>query len=120
MREPKLRRVQRLSVKPKLLQYLAVRLSGAAVDRVAKESMSDRSHVHPDLMGAPGLEPAFDQGCVFQQLEPFPVSHRALAPVSLDDGDLLPIRGRARKRSVDGAAGGFRQTADDREIAAVD
>src|SRR5262249_55400043 len=31
------------------------------IDRITQERMPDRRQVHPDLVGAPGLQPAFDE-----------------------------------------------------------
>ena len=60
MGEAKLRRVQCLAMKAKLLQHLAMRLSRAAVNRIAEQRVADRRHVHANLVRAPGFEPAFD------------------------------------------------------------
>ena len=35
--------------------------SGLTVDRIADKGVANMHHVNPDLMRAPGLEPAFDQ-----------------------------------------------------------
>src|SRR5689334_14659210 len=120
MGETELRRVERLTLKPKLLQQFAVRLSRTPVDRVAHQGMPDRRHVDSGLVGPAGLQPAFDQGRVLQQLEPLPVSDGPLPATALDDRDLLPVGCRTGKWRVDGAFSGFRQTADDRQVAAVD
>src|SRR5690242_20466751 len=103
MGESELCRVQCLAVKPKLLQQFAVRLSGTAVDRVTEQRMTDRRHVHPDLVGAARFEPALDQRSVAQMLEPLPMCHCALPAISLDDRDLLPVGSRAGKRRIDSA-----------------
>src|SRR5580704_4463432 len=38
-------------------------LEAGAVDIVAQKRMPDGGEVDPDLVGAPGLQPAFDQAC---------------------------------------------------------
>ena len=79
MDEAKLGSVQRLTMKTKFLQQLAVRFSGSAVNRVADQRMADRRHVDADLVGSAGFQPAFDQRRITEDIQPFPVSHRALA-----------------------------------------
>src|SRR5260221_12412513 len=120
MGEAKLGGVQRLPMKLKFLQYLAVRLSWAAVDRVADQRMADRSHVDADLVGPPGLQPAFDESGIAHHRKPLPVRDRPLAAAAFDDRDLLPVHSRARKRRVHRTFGRLRHAVDDRQIAAVD
>ena len=62
MDEAKVRCVQRLPLEIQLLEQFALTFfARAAIDRIAEQRMADRGHVHPHLVGAPGLEPAFDQ-----------------------------------------------------------
>src|SRR5690348_13075553 len=112
MREPEFSGMQRLAVKLQFLQQLAVRLSGAAVNRIAEQWMTDRGHVHADLVGSASLEPAFDQRGLAQRLQSFPVSHRPLAASGLDNGDLLAVGCRASERGINDAAGRLRHPAD--------
>ena len=65
MGETEFCRMQRLPMKLQFLQYLGVRLSSTTVNWVPKQRMTDRSHMDADLVSPPGLEPAFNQGCVF-------------------------------------------------------
>ena len=88
-------------------------LARAAIDRIADQRMADRRHVDAHLVGAPGLEPAFDQRRVAQHVEPLPVGHRALA---LARGSTIAIflrlLRRAGERGVDrpARAGAERRT----------
>src|SRR3954453_7618382 len=120
MGELKLGRVQSLSLKLQFLQYLAVRLSGTTVDRVAEQRMTDRGHVHPDLVGPASLQPAFDQRRAIEKVEPLPVSDRALAALAFDDRDLLAVGRRTGERSVDSATIRLGHAVHDREIAPPD
>src|SRR4249919_1408352 len=96
MNEAKLRSVQGLAVKIEVVQYFAVRLCSAAINRIAKQWMADRRHVDSHLVGPPGFESAFDQRRVAQHGESPPMGHCALAAAGLDDRNFLPVRRRAR------------------------
>src|SRR5437868_14511325 len=120
MGETKLGCVQRLAMKLQFFQYLILRLSRTAVDRIAEQGVADRSHVDADLMGPPGFEPAFDQRSPLEEVEPSPVGHRALAALAFDDGDLLAVGRRTGERCVDRACRRLWNAVDDRQIAAVD
>ena len=37
-------------------------LAGAAIERIADQGVAQMGQMDPDLMGAPGLQPALDQG----------------------------------------------------------
>src|SRR3982751_3082243 len=101
MGETKLRRVERLSMKTEIVQYLAMCLSRTSVDLVPEQGMPNRSHVDPHLMGPAGLQPAFQQSGLAQHREPPPVGHRALAAAAFHDRDFLAVRGRAGEGGVD-------------------
>ncbi len=94
--------VQRLAVKIQPFQYLAMRRPGPAIDRVAEQGMADRGHVDPDLVGAPGFEPAFHQRGVPERLRRFgsgsPPSCRA-PPRRSRSSCGSPTSGRAGRRS---------------------
>src|SRR3982750_1832332 len=120
MGELKLGRVQSLSLKLQFLQYLAVRLSGTTVDRVAEQRMTDRGHVHPDLVGPASLQPAFDQRHDLEEVEPLPVTDRALAALAFEERDLLSVGRRRGERSVDSAAIRFGPAVHEREMAPAD
>ena len=79
MGEAKLGRVKGLAVKAKLVQYFSVRFSRPTVDRIADQGMADRGHMHANLVGPAGFQPAFDQCGVLEDVEPFPMGHGALA-----------------------------------------
>ena len=68
MREAERSRVQRLAAEaarappasaPEACAALV--LEARAVDRIAEQRNADRGEMHADLMGAPGLQPAFEQ-----------------------------------------------------------
>src|SRR5260221_1599036 len=101
MGEAKLGRMQCLTMKLRFLQYFTVVLSRTAVDWIAEQRVTDRSHVDPDLMGPPSFEPAFDQRRIIEDIEPPPVSYRAFAARAFDDRDLLAVGRRAGDRRVD-------------------
>ena len=73
--------VQRLALKIQSFQYLPMRRPRPAIDRIAEQGMADRGHVDPDLVGASGFEPAFDQSGVAQRRDNSIVGHRPLAAV---------------------------------------
>jgi len=120
MGESQLRCVQRLSAKAELFQYLVVGFSRPSIDGITNERMAERCHVHPDLVGATGFQPAFDQGGIPKRAPPFPMGDRAFAAAILDDRDLLAVGRRAGKRCINLALIGLRNTRNDRQIAAVD
>src|SRR3546814_12244564 len=67
MNKAQMGRVQCLPREIPRFQHVRQRFSGAAIDRIADEWMADMRHVDADLMGAPGFEPAFDQGRIIQR-----------------------------------------------------
>src|SRR5205809_5601262 len=112
--------MQCLAVKLQFPQYLVVWLSRTTVDRIAKQWVTDRSHVDANLVGAAGFEPAFDEGGVAQEAQSSPASYCPLAALALNDCDLLSVRRRARERRVHNPLGALRYPFDDRQVAAVD
>ncbi len=44
-----------------LCQQIGLGLEARAVDRITQEGVADGGKMHPDLVGAAGLEPAFDE-----------------------------------------------------------
>ena len=107
MRESQLSGVQRLSVEAEFFQYLAVGFSRASIDGITDEWMAERCHVHTDLVGATGFQPAFDQGGISKSAQPFPMGDRAFAAAILDDRDLLAVGRRAGKRCINLASLAF-------------
>ena len=124
MHEAKMRRVQRLTMKSQVFQQVTMILSRPAVNRVADQRMADRSHVDPHLVGPAGFQPAFDQRCILQYFQPFPMGHGPLAAAALfpgaDDRDLLPVMARPSQRCIDYSLGKSRNVGHDRQIAPVD
>src|SRR3546814_8235329 len=79
MNKAQMGRVQCLPREIPRFQHVRQRFSGAAIDRIADEWMADMRHVDADLMGAPGFEPAFDQGRILQRLDRPVMGERTLA-----------------------------------------
>jgi hypothetical protein len=105
MREAQRRGVQRLAregrdgAAPPGRQRLRRHLAAPAIDRIADQPVADMGHVHPDLVRAPGLQPAFDQragGGAPKLPAPAPASpraargrqHRLALPVGAVAGEL--------------------------------
>ena len=64
-----------------------------AIDRVAEQGVAGMGHVHADLVGAAGFQPAFDQGGGPRMVEGLKhpvVGDRGAAPFG-PDGHLLPV-----------------------------
>src|SRR5690349_3048095 len=112
--------VQGLPMKTKLFQQVTMRLSGAAVNRVADERMADRRHVDPDLVRPACFQAAFDQCRILEKGQPPPMSDGPLALSFADDRDLLAVLARPGKAGVDRPLRLARNVADDRQIATVD
>ena len=72
-----------------------------AVGEVADARVADRGHVHPDLMGTPGLEPDVEQARRAERLERL-VMGDAVAAAG-DDRELVVGSRMAADRRVDGA-----------------
>src|SRR5438270_4943194 len=97
-----------------------MRLSRTAVDGIAEQRMSDRSHVDAHLVSAARFEPTFDERRVLERRKAFPMCDGPLAPAALDDRNLLAVDRRPGERRVDGSFAHLRNSGDDREVAPVD
>ena len=73
-----------------------------AVHRVPQQGVTDVGHMHPDLVGAPGLQAALDVGVAPQVLQHRPVGHRPPA-LKLVHRHLFPVGGVAEDGGVHGA-----------------
>ena len=91
MPEPQLHRMEALPREPR---HRLLR----PIDRVPADGMPNIRHVHPDLMGPPGLQTAPDMGEPLKPLQYLPVGHRIPPPVR--HGHLLPIRTMPANRRV--------------------
>ena len=65
--------------------------AGPAVKRIADDGMAPGAQVNADLMGAPGLQPAFHQACPAVDRPQHPVVGDRFPAASGDDGHLFPV-----------------------------
>ena len=108
----------------RLRQLMGAGGKARAVDRIAEQRVADMGHVDADLVGPPGLQPAFDQACdrsgrrwgqgFFE-----PVVGDGMLAAGLEHGHLLAVGELAPERGIDRALGAVGHAPDQRDIAAL-
>src|SRR4030095_7173294 len=84
---------------------------------------ADMRHMHTDLMGAAGLEPAADEARIGRRAEnllPLIVGHRPARAGAVSAAHLLARGAMAADRSIDSAAPALGRAPDDGEISALE
>ena len=87
------------------VKSLSLQAEGAfpvSVHLVPQQRMPQRRQMHPDLMGTPRLEPAFQKGIFVKALQYLIMGHRTLA-VPFVHGHFFPVRGMSADGPVNDA-----------------
>ena len=86
------------------MKHLTGKISGAfaAVQFVAKNRMTEMMEVDPNLVGATGVDRAFNQACVAARADDAIFSLRRAA-CAFCDAHFFAMNGMTRDRRVDGA-----------------
>ena len=87
--------VKGLTMEPQVLQKLAVRRSGPAIDRIAQQCVTNGGHVYAHLMRATCFKLALYQRRISEWLQQAVMSHGPFAPIRLDNRHFLAIQRRS-------------------------
>ena len=107
-----------------LCGFRAGRLAGAAIGGIADQRMAKMGEMNPDLMGAAGLQAAFDQGSQRPRIGPEYLQHpvtraRQLAAAS-QDRHPLAVERTASDLAFDDPVGRARHAPDHRIVSTLD